>query len=161
MYGLVSLREEAWRHFFIAMKTVLLQRCLSDSKQTLGTLTTVFGEELFVCKVLELPWKWNQSNVSCVPAGPYECTWTRSNRLSTAAGHDVFTYELQNVPQRAGIRIHSANFYYSLLGCLALGDAHKDINADGELDVIHSGATVKKFNELMRGELFVLNIRTV
>ena len=128
---------------------VILNRFTDDGKQSLGTWTLQNAKELFVCKTLELGWHDNENNISCIPAGEYTCKWTRSNRLSTAAGHDVFTYEVLNVPNRAGIRIHSANYFYQLLGCIALGDAHKDINSDGHLDVEHSGATVAKFAEIM------------
>jgi len=135
-----------------------LSRFFGNDKQTLGTLTTMNGSELWVCKTLELAWNKNISNESCIPTGIFLCKWTRSNRLSKAAGHDVYTYEVLNVPNRSGIRIHSANFFYQLLGCIALGDAHKDINADGNLDVIHSGATVGKFNAIMGGHDFTLFI---
>lgn len=137
---------------------VILHRFTDDGKQTLGTLTVQNTKELFVCKTLELGWHDNESNISCIPTGEYTCKWTRSNRLSTAAGHDVFTYEVLNVPNRAGIRIHSANYFNQLLGCIALGDAHKDINSDGHLDVLHSGATVAKFAEFMSYQEFKLLI---
>lgn len=142
------------------MKNVQITRysgTLTTDKQSLGTL--IYAQpELFVCKTLELPWKLNQNNISCIPTGIYTCIWTRSNRLSTLAGYDVFTYELSGVQGRLGIRIHSANYFYQLLGCIALGDTLKDINLDGQLDVIHSGATVDKFNTLMNKENFELRI---
>lgn len=145
------------------MKQVYLTRVWGNDKQSLGALMTTIGNEsameIFMCRTLELGWHNNQSNVSCIPPGNYICRWTQSNRLSQIAGRNIFTYEVLNVPGRAGIRIHSANFYSQLLGCIALGDAHKDINADGELDVIHSGDTIKKFNDLMGGLDFVLNIK--
>jgi hypothetical protein len=34
-----------------------------------------------------------------------------------------------------------------LRGCICVGDAHKDINADGQLDVIHSGDTITAFEK--------------
>lgn len=140
------------------MKTVLLNRFLDTTRQSLGVWQTNIIGELFICKSLELPFKNNEHNISCIPEGEYICKWTRSNRLSKMSKHDVYTYEIQNVPNRAGIRIHSANYFFQLLGCIALGDSHKDINADGELDVIHSGNTVAKFNALMNQEDFKLII---
>lgn len=140
------------------MKTVTLKRFYDDAKQSLGTWTAPLDREVFVCKTLELGWLDNQSNVSCIPKGTYVCKWTRSNRLSKEAGKSVFTYEVLNVPGRAGIRIHSANYFFQLLGCIALGDAHKDINLDGKLDVIHSGVTCAKFAKLMNYEDFYLSI---
>jgi len=143
------------------MKDVYLIRHISDLKQTLGVLVTTQGVELFVCKTLELAWNNNQNNISCIPDGTYVCIWTRSNRLSTLANTDVYTYEITNVLNRSGIRIHSANYFYQLLGCIALGDAHKDINADGELDTIHSGDTINAFNTLLNKQKFNLIIKTI
>lgn len=140
------------------MRTAYLLRTTSDAKQTLGALVAADGFAVFVCRTLELPWLDNASDISCIPEGTYVCKWTRSNRLSTAAGHDVFTYEVMDVPGRAGIRIHSANYFTQLKGCAALGDAHKDLNADAELDVIHSGTTVASFAALMNYEDFRLTI---
>lgn len=139
-------------------KTAHLTREKSDDKQTLGVIATLNGSELWVAKTLELPWKGNANDISCIPTGIYLCRYTRSNRLSNAAGHDVFTYEVLNVPGRAGIRMHSANYFSQLLGCIALGDTLKDINADVELDVLHSGATVAKFVEIMQKQDFTLFI---
>lgn len=141
------------------MKTVLLTRFKDDTKQTLGTITVDAGNEIFVCKTMELPWKNNERSVSCIPPGKYPVQWTRSNRLSAVKGHDVFTYEVFNVPNRGGIRMHAANYAHELKGCIALGAAHKDINADGNLDVIHSGATMRRFSDLLRREDFLLRVR--
>lgn len=139
------------------MKQVTLNRISDDTKQSLGTLSVVLDNgQVFVCKTLELPWNNNDSNVSCIPKGSYPCKYTRSHRMSEHAGKDVFTYEVLNVANRAGIRIHSANYFSQLLGCVALGDAHKDINADGEADVPHSGATIAAFEQAMKKEDFTL-----
>ena len=90
------------------MKQVSITRITDDGKQTLGTLTVIKDDgQLFVCKTLELPWKENKNNVSCIPKGTYLCKYTRSNRISAEKKKDVFTYEVLNVPNRAGIRIHS------------------------------------------------------
>jgi hypothetical protein len=140
------------------MQEVILTRLWRDDKQTLGVLV-VPKNDLWVCKTLELSWKNNQPNISCISAGTYLCTYTRSNRLSQIAGADVYTYELVNVKGRTGIRIHSANYYFQLEGCIALGSALKDLNADARLDLIHSGETVKQFEALMQGKNFWLIIQ--
>lgn len=136
------------------MKKVTILRHFGDDKQTLGTLTV----DGFACKTLELADKNNASKISCIPRGKYIVKWTKSPLFSLHAGHDVFTYEIQNVPNRGGIRIHSANFFHQLLGCVAVGDSLKDINMDGELDIIHSGNTLNKFHEVMNKETFELEI---
>ncbi len=136
------------------MKKVLLTRTSGNEKQTLGVLSV----DGFTCKTLELPDKNNASRVSCIPEGTYICKFTKSPLFSKNAGRDVFTYAVLNVPKRAGIRIHSANYARQLLGCIATGSAHKDLDADGQLDVIHSGDTMKKFEEFINREDFELTI---
>ena len=69
-----------------------------------------------------------------------------------------FTYEVMDVPQRAGIRIHSANFTRQLLGCIALGDLLKDLDADGTTDILHSGKTVEEFEAIMEEKEFEIKI---
>lgn len=141
------------------MKKAEVKRISDDGHQTLGILTVVKDDgQLFICKTLELPWKNNKNSVSCIPKGKYTCHYNKSSHFSEKRHHDVFTYEILNVPGRAGVRIHSANFVSDLLGCIALGDAHKDINNDGVQDVFHSGATMGAFEDLMRKEDFELVI---
>lgn len=140
--------------------TAEVHRILLNDKQTLGILTAVNTEDkVFVCKTLELAWKENKPDISCIPSGIYECKYTRSNRLSKLKGRDFYTYEVLGVKGRAGIRIHAANYFFQLLGCIALGSAHKDINLDQQLDVVHSGKTISEFEKFMNYENFVLRIK--
>ncbi|MBV9961304.1 MAG: hypothetical protein JO072_03585 [Parafilimonas sp.] len=144
------------------MKQIILSRITDDGKQTLGTLSfQQDNEQIFLCKTLELPWLNNHSQTSCIPAGTYTCKYTRSERFSTSAGHDVFTYEVEDVPNRGGIRIHSANFFSDLLGCIALGGAFKDLNLDGEPDVVDSRNTVHAFENQLQHEPFILVIHEI
>lgn len=136
------------------LKKVQLIRNFGDDKQCLG----VFKTEGFECKTLELADKGNANRISCIPYGTYTVKWTKSPLFSKNAGKDVYTYEVQNVPGRGGIRIHSANYFFQLLGCIAVGDLLKDLNMDGELDTIHSGATLDKFEDHMNRETFELEI---
>ena len=137
------------------MKEVFISRTYPNTEQSLGALST----EGFSCKTIELPWKQNKNNISCIPPGTYLCKWTKSPRMSKEKGFDVFTYEVMDVVRRAGIRIHPANYSRQLLGCIALGDSVKDLDLDGLNDVAHSGDTCKKFNEFMKGETFKLTIK--
>lgn len=141
------------------MKKVLLARTYGDEKQMLGifSVTSEKGVD-FVARSLELPWKQNAQSVSCFTPGKYLCKYTKSPSFSASAGRDVYTYEVVGVPGRAGIRIHSANYISQLRGCIALGNAHKDINADRIIDITHSGNTVKAFEDLMERKDFELEI---
>ena len=54
----------------------ILTRLDDDGKQTLGHLMLFKGlEKVFECKTLELPWKANETNVSCVPKGVYKVSY--------------------------------------------------------------------------------------
>lgn len=142
------------------MSAALIERIFQNEKQTLGVLAAVNDNgELFSAKSLELSWKNNQANISCIPAGMYECKYTRSNRLSQLKGTDFYTYEILNVPNRSGIRLHSANYFFHLLGCISLGSKLKDLNLDQQLDVVHSGNTIKAFEDFMNRKDFVLTVK--
>lgn len=133
-------------------RKAFIKRLLGTDKQTLGILHTVSNNQLFVAKTMELPDKDNAAKISCIPTGIYKCKYT----LSPSFGKH--TYEILDVPNRAGIRIHSANYASQLLGCVALGSALKDINNDGRQDVVHSGVTMEEFEKLMNYEDFELTI---
>ena len=140
-------------------KKVKVFRLFKDEKQTLGVLTVTDNTgPVLVARTLELADKNNANNISRIIPGKYICKYTKSASFSASKGAPVYTYEITSVPGRAGVRIHSANYFSQLRGCIALGDAHKDINADGELDVIHSGDTVTSFERLMNYEDFELEI---
>lgn len=128
---------------------VTITRQVGVNGETLGVLKA----NGFTAKTLELPWMSNMPNISCIPTGEYDVKWTFSLRLLK------FTYEVQNVPKRSGIRIHSANYYYELKGCIALGDSLADLNHDGRLDVLNSRITIKKFEDLMGRKPFKLLIK--
>lgn len=115
---------------------------------TLGIMNHRSG---FRCCSLELPWLNNQKNISCVPAGIYECFKRHSNNNG-----DVF--ELRNVINRTFIQCHSANFTRQIKGCIIVGDSFTDIDKDGILDVTNSKTTHKKLMSLLP-EKFLLEIK--
>lgn len=125
------------------MHLQILRQEYSD-KQTLGYLYVVDNEEiLFSCNTLELPWKDNQQNVSCVPIGEYKCALEYSDRFQ----RDL--WELKDVPNRSECKFHSANYFRQLNGCIALGDSFKDIDGDGYKDVTNSVETMRKFHNVL------------
>lgn len=128
---------------------VTITRTSDNGIQTLGDLN--FGS--FNCKTIERPWKNNQHNISCIPKGTYHCTYTFS------LTHLGWTYQVNNVPNRSGIRIHSANYYTDLEGCIGLGSGYEDINKDGQLDAINSKLTVNNFVTLLNKKDFTLIIK--
>ena len=122
-------------------------------KETTGILTASNAGASFACKTVERPWLNNANSISCIPKGTYQVRWTLSPKFMK------YTYQVMDVPGRSGIRIHSANFYSQLEGCIALGDALVDVNGDGELDTINSKKTIALFENFMQKKQFTLIIK--
>ena len=129
------------------MKEVILIRDYTDLEQTLGRLYVRDSQGciIFQCECLERSYKDNKRNVSSIPEGTYPLMLEYSNRFRK----DL--WEIFNVQGRSECKIHSANYWYQLNGCLALGSKRKDINGDGFADVTNSRRTVAKFHEAMIG----------
>lgn len=129
------------------MKTAILLRGESTNQGTFGLLIAS-SLKLFT---LELPWKNDESNVSCIPKGTYICRYTLSPRLRK------FTYEVFGDRKRTGIRIHSANFANQLLGCLALGE--KIGKMDGRKALLISRPAITKLEQAMERKTFQLEVK--
>lgn len=135
------------------MKATLCRLSTSD-QGTFGKLTI----NNFVWFTGELPWQNNRSNLSCVPKGLYFCSWTYSQRFKR------MMYLINNVPSRSGIRIHSANLMgddtkgwkRQLNGCLSLGERLGTI--EGQKALLLSKPAVRRFEEVMEGKSFTLEI---
>lgn len=153
-------------------KEAIIVRFPSTEKQTLGRLFHSTGTELFECKTLERPWLDNAPNVSCIPKGKYVCRYTLSPKFSLLAEKkylkengtpsptriQIYTYEIMDVPGRSGVRMHALTYYYQSEGCIGLGSDLKDLNADQNFDLIHTGDTMRQFEALMNKEDFNLII---
>ena len=100
---------------------------------TLGILT--YGD--FKCFTLELPWKNNEVNVSCIP----EALAYQGEKYTSPANGNVIA--INNVLNRTYIQIHSANFLRQLKGCIAVGDSIKFLDGDSLPDVTNSKNTLK------------------
>lgn len=142
------------------MLTVTIARYPSTDSGTFGTLS-VEGND-FTCVSLELPWKDDQPNISCIPLGNYSCSW----RWSQSHGRDI--YHVDGVSGRTNVEIHSANAIFELLGCICLGQEqcifppgtwpNIDVPVKG---IQHSKQTVAAFEELMQQQPFNLLITTL
>lgn len=69
---------------------------------------------------LELPWKDNKKNVSCIPQGRYHCTRVNDHKLANGTVIPT-TFQINDVPNREGILFHIGNFAKDTLGCILLG----------------------------------------
>ena len=97
-----------------SVPTLLLRRLPEFLDCTPGH---IFFEGDLVCSTLELPWRDNQQNISCIPKGEYEIAITHSAKFKKKL------IEILNVPDRTGIRGelrgHTANLVTQLQGCFA------------------------------------------
>jgi len=116
---------------------VLLKRDYKGKDCTLGKM--YFGDN-FV-ETLELPWKNNTTQISCIPDGEYEVEKTYSPSFRKNL------WLIKNVPHRSGIRIHSANYVSELLGCIAPGMSRYDLNKDGIIDMKDSRKAMSLLEE--------------
>lgn len=119
-----------------------------DGKATLGTLLVYDddGKQIFKKESLERGWLDNQRRISCVPVGVYDLVLEYSDKFRK----DL--WELKGVPNRSECKIHAANYWNQLNGCIALGNARKYIDRDLILDVTSSRDTMKFFHEVMAGQ---------
>jgi len=99
---------------------MLLDRKIKTNLSTIGDFS---DDGQFICRTLELPWKDNQHDISCIPNGTYVCKrvpipshlkWMENWGYKTI-------WEITNVPGRVGIFIHIANKPEEIKGCVAVG----------------------------------------
>jgi len=78
-----------------------------------GTNGELFLNGKKVCSTIELPWKENKPQVSCIPEGNYEL----KKRYTARFGNHFI---LLNVPNRSFILLHAANdALKEMKGCIA------------------------------------------
>ena len=126
---------------------IKIQRIQKNDYQCLGILTVYDNNDypFWECRTLELPDKDNQSRVSCIPLGTYTVVKRKSVKFKDH-------FHVLDVPGRDLILLHNANFVRQLLGCVAVGLAHTDIDGDGLRDVTRSKSTMKDLNRILPDE---------
>ena len=90
---------------------LFLQRLHSSINSTTGVFINASG---IICYSLELPWRDNARNISCIPVGEYRC----HKSYSSKHGHVV---RLVDVPNRSDILIHAGNQPSDTQGCILPG----------------------------------------
>jgi hypothetical protein len=108
--------------------------------------TKVFDENndlVFECKTLELPWKENQRNISCIPPGPGEKAEYMVVKMQPTVKRNYVYFHVLDVPGRDAILWHPGNYTSQILGCQLHGEEFTDLNKDGIADVTNTTATLK------------------
>jgi len=129
----------------------ILTRIGHGETQTLGELD-IFSDDdnlIYTCKTLELEEDINAVRDDCIPKGTYKVVRRFSEKYKNH-------FHILDVPNRSYILIHSANYSRQLLGCIAVGHAHIDIDGDGLKDVTSSKATMQRLNEILPNEFELL-----
>lgn len=124
---------------------------------TNGTLFIAkqFSKKIFLSHTIELPWRNNQKNISCIPEGTYMI----STRYSKKFGNHLL---VENVACRSLILLHPANnAKKELEGCIA---PVSYLNGIGE--GVYSRKAMKKLLSLVsqaeaRKEMNLLTIKSV
>lgn len=138
------------------MKKAYIRRLDSSDQGAFGRLYLDDNEAFYT---MELPNRENKANLSCIPTGIYKASRVYVQKFGKRA------YLLENVPNRFGILIHSANFagdtslgYKSqLYGCIALGE--KIGTMDGQKCLLLSRPAIRRFEQLTKGEELLLEIQ--
>ena len=107
----------------------------------------VFNEKnelVFEFVTLELPWKDNAHNISCIPEGDYLV-----EKMPPTAKRKYQYFHVLNVPNRDGILWHPGNFTHDILGCFLPGESFADLDNDSIFDVTNTTATLKILTALM------------
>jgi hypothetical protein len=101
-----------------------------------------------ICYTLELPWKDNEPCVSCIPEGIYQCVWQRW-RLP-------MRIEIQDVPERSLIQIHSGNYLGDTEGCilpgLERGNKYIVLRSGAAMDAIYAATGGQDFDLIVERE---------
>lgn len=104
-----------------------------------GTNGEIWVDDQLLCYSIELPWRDNNRNISCIPEGEYSL----SKRYSKKFGWHVMVHD---VPERSNILFHAANdALKELQGCIA---PVSEITGPGK------GILSKRAFELLRGKVY-------
>jgi len=126
------------------MTEVTIHRVTSQIDYTAGVII-VGGTP--VCVSIELPWRDNRRNISCIPEGRYKVDTHHQSPTKGACWH------ILDVPDRKWCLLHVANRARELRGCCAPGLRFGKL--EGEFAVLSSATALEALNSAIRGEQFI------
>lgn len=132
------------------MTAILLRQYFPD--HTIGALTALDqrGNLLHSCVTLELPWRDNAPQISCIPEGIYTVVARVSDKFRNH-------YHVTGVTGREWILFHPGTYTSQLRGCIIPGKQLTHLNDDGIPDITGTRATLDKLM-LALGPAFTLHI---
>jgi hypothetical protein len=139
--------------------TLELCRVFDDEKQTLGQFDVVDESTSllsmppqpcirFTCFCLELPWKNNEFQVSCIPAGEYRVVKHVSKKFGEC-------FWIKDIPNRSAVLIHGGTNFKHTLGCILPAMDQSDLDKDGHLD---NTSSKKALAELLKYNITKIKI---
>lgn len=116
------------------MRDVILIRTGQSEKSIYGIISVRDGNQIVAT------WKTIERKEKSFPDGTYDLKFEHSPRFNTSL------WELYGIHGRAEIKIHAANYYYQLDGCIGIGGNFVNIDGDDEIDVSESKKALSEFN---------------
>lgn len=146
------------------MKIFSLYRYSSSNQGSKGLLITP-GLDLSHFCIMELPWRDNKPNYSCIPDGEYLCKYRESKKFRQH-------YHLQEVEGRSWILTHTGNLAGDTKrgwkthshGCLLIGSRFGKLKIDEykyQDAVLNSRPTLRKLIKALEKEDFTLRIVSI
>lgn len=85
------------------------------TKDKTGLFGTLWINQHIQCSTLELDWKNNKVERSCIPIGSYQVRKHNSPKFGKV-------FKVLRVPKRTHILIHAGNFTMDTTGCILVGE---------------------------------------
>jgi hypothetical protein len=118
------------------VSALALLRIETSERGTFGRLVIPGGSTLHT---LELPWKDNATDISCIPPGIYPL------RRRFSPKQEIVLFWIDDVPGRVAAELHIGNLLKDTLGCVLLGLARTATAIERSTEAFH------RFMEAMDG----------
>ena len=107
------------------MRKLTLTRGYTNSADDMpiGTTGVLQGVDLEL-HTLELPWRNNEPNISCIPAGVYALLYHPRGYIIIGGTCAVSENDIGTQAKRFGCLFHVANYPWEIKGCIAPGTGH-------------------------------------
>ncbi len=130
------------------MKNVRMSRFASHPEHGTYAPLSIDGQPM--CVTLEPYNRDNESNISCIPAGPYICKRIKSPTYG-------WTFEITNVQGRTNVLFHWGNRDNNTEACILVGEEFGTLY--GDWAILSSKKAFKEFMNVMKNETeFLLTI---
>ena len=141
----------------IPVKAILVR--IPEESDDHGTFGRLYIDDNEAFYTMELPWRENKRNFSCIPKGVYKARFVHSDHFKKKV------YLLDSIPNRDGVCIHAATyagdttkgFRNHLAGCIALGERLGVM--EGQKCLLLSRPAIRRFESLTKGQDLFLEIR--